>query len=86
MDTQIGAVPWTDLQGNFQNTASVHSVTAFEDCICFHLLLVFSKDAAEQKKYYINHPLKKPQNIPVRNFEDCVEKLYSYSAASGIDW
>jgi hypothetical protein len=53
-------------------------VTAFEDCVHFHLLSIFSNNAAAQQKYYINHQLKNPQKILIRNFADRVEKLNSY--------
>ena len=78
MDAQIGAAPWTDLQGNVQNFSREHYVQSFKDCVTFHLLSVFSNDAAEHQKYYISHYIKKPWKIPIRNFEDRIENLNSY--------
>jgi hypothetical protein len=46
--------------------------------VTFHLLSVFSNNAAEQQKYYISHYIKKPQRIPIRNFADRIKKLNSY--------
>ncbi len=78
VDTQIRVIPWTDLQGNVQNIACVHSVDSFRECVKFHLLLVFAYDTAEHQKYYISHYLKKPRKIPLRNFSDRIEMLNSY--------
>ena len=78
MAAQIGATGWTDLQGNVHGVAKEHSVESFRDCVKFHLLSVFSHDAGEQQKYYIGHYLKKPRQIPIRNFADCLEQLNSY--------
>ena len=44
----------------------------------FHLLQVFSDDAAEQQKYYINIHLKKPAKVTILHFADPVEQLNSY--------
>ena len=61
VDSQIGVIPWTDLQGNVQNFALEHSVDSFRECVKFHLLSVFAPDAAEHPKYYISHYIKKKQ-------------------------
>ena len=53
VDTQIGVIPWTDLQGNVQNIACENSIDFFLDCVKFHLLTDFAYDAAEHQKYYI---------------------------------
>jgi hypothetical protein len=76
--TQVGVMPWTDLQGNVLNYIREHSAGSFRDCVKFHLLSVFLHDAAEHQKYYISHYLKKPRKIPVRNFSDGIEMLNSY--------
>ena len=78
--TQVGIAPWTDLYGTVHVTAREPSKTAFEDCVTFHLLSVFPNDAAERQKYYINHQLKKPRRIPIRNFANRIEQLNSYIA------
>ena len=85
MEIQIGAAPWTDLQGHIHVSSREHSVVAFEDCVCFHLLSIFSNDAVEQQKYYINHLNKKPCKVLIKNFANHIEKLNSYSGAPGID-
>jgi hypothetical protein len=78
VETQVVATPWTDLKGNLQNPARKHSVESFRDCVKFHLLSVFSHNAAEQQKYYIIHNIRKTRKIPIRNFADRIEKLNSY--------
>jgi hypothetical protein len=44
----------------------------------FHLLTVFSINAAEQEKYYITNVLKKPQHVSMRQFVPRVEQLNAY--------
>ena len=78
VDSQVGVMPWTDLQGTVNNVERDHSAESFMDCVKFHLLTVFSCDAAEHQKYYISHYLKKPRKIPFRNFCDRIEQLNSY--------
>ena len=58
VDTQVGVMPWMDLQGNVHQAVSEYSTDSFRDCVKFHLLLVFTYDAAEHRKYYICHQLK----------------------------
>ena len=55
-------------------------VKSFKDCVNFHLLTVFSQDAAEQQKYYIyiNVDLKKTSKVTSCQFVDCMEQLNSY--------
>jgi len=76
--SQVGAAPWTDLQGNKYEEESGNSMESFQDCITFHLLDVFPGDAAEQQRYYISKVLKKPQQVPVRYFFQRVEQLNGY--------
>ena len=78
VDSQIGVMPWTDLQGVVNNVEREYSDVSFRDCVKFHLLTVFTMDAAEHQKYYISHSLKKPRKIPWRFFCDRIEQLNSY--------
>jgi len=68
VDTQVEVTPWTDLQGNVHQTKRAHSADYFRDCIKFHLLSVFTYDAAEHQKYYISHQLKNSRKVLLRNF------------------
>ena len=57
--SQIGANPWTDLKGTVHTVSRIPLVQSFEDCVTFHLLMVFPQDSAEQERYYVNMHLKK---------------------------
>ena len=39
--SQIGAAPWTNLQGNEHKKEQDKSMESFQDCITFHLLVMF---------------------------------------------
>ncbi len=51
---------------------------SFNNCVMFYLLTVFPNNAAEQEKYYLSNVLKKPQQVGVRQFIQCVEQLNTY--------
>jgi hypothetical protein len=76
--SQVGAAPWTDIQGNKYEKERCKSMETFQDCITFHLLDMFPGDAAKQQRYYISNVLKKPQRVPVRYFFQRVEHLNGY--------
>ena len=76
---QIGVTPWTDLKGKeHKDKARQKTVKSFKDCVRFHLLQVFSDDAAEYQKYYISNHLKKPAKVTIRHFAARVEQLNAY--------
>ena len=77
---QIGVTPWTNLKGKTQNMTQEKTKASFDDCTKFHLMTVFSEDAAEQQKFYISNCLKKPTRVMVRAFFTHVEQLNSYVA------
>ena len=77
---QIGVTPWTNLKGKTQNTIQERTKSSFHDCTKFHLMTIFSEDAAEQQKFYISNCLKKPMRVTVRAFFTNVEQLNSYVA------
>jgi hypothetical protein len=47
ISSQVGAVPWTDLQGNKHKKERGMNMESFQDCITFHLLDMFPGNAAE---------------------------------------
>jgi hypothetical protein len=53
---------------------------SFDNCIMFHLLTVFPNNTVEQEKYYLSNVLKKPQQVGMRQFVQCVEQLNAYVA------
>ena len=76
---QIGTIPWTDLKGKIHSDKPRQkTVKSFKDCVRFHLLTVFSDDAAERQRFYINNHLKKPAKVTIRHFAARVEQLNSY--------
>ncbi len=66
--SQVGAAPWTDLQGNEHAEAREKGIQSFKDCITFHLLDMFPNNAAEQQCFNISNVLKKPQQVTVQHF------------------
>jgi hypothetical protein len=53
---------------------------SFNNCVMFHLLTVFSNNAAEQENYYLSNLLKKPQRVGIRQFLQRIEQLNAYVA------
>ena len=78
VSSQVGAAPWTDLQGNKHEKELGKSIEFFQDCITFHLLDMFPGNAAKQQHFYISNVLKKPQRVPIRYFFQRVEQLNGY--------
>jgi hypothetical protein len=77
---QTESNPYVDLQGVSQTGPRGMSCKLFDDCIFFHLLVMFPINVAEQEKYYITKILKKPQRINVHKFVRQVEKLNAFIA------
>jgi hypothetical protein len=75
---QTEADPYQDLQGLNRKGPRGMPRKSFEDCVMFHLLIVFPNNAAEQERYYITNVLKKPQRVSIRQFLQHVEQLNSY--------
>ncbi len=48
------------------------------DCITFHLLTVFQSDTAETQCFYISNELKKPNQVPIRQFVQRIQQLIGY--------
>ena len=67
VSSQVGAAPWTDLQGNKHKKEHGKSMKSFQDCITFHLLDMSPGNAAKQQRFFISNVLKKPQRVPVRS-------------------
>jgi hypothetical protein len=75
---QTKADPYKDLKGMSKKGPRGLLRESFDKCVMFHLLTVFSNNAAEQKKYYLSNVLKKPQRVGIRQFVQCVEQLNAY--------
>jgi hypothetical protein len=72
--------PNKDLKGVSRKGPRGLSCESSNDCVMFHLLTVFSNNAAEQEKYYLFNVLKKPRRVGIRRFVQRVEQLNAYIA------
>jgi hypothetical protein len=75
---QTKTAPWEDLKGTVHTEQGKKTWESFLHCVNFHLRTVFRHDAGELVKYYITNVLKKPNQVPVRQFIKRVEQLNSY--------
>jgi hypothetical protein len=72
--------PFKDLQGVSRKGPRGLLCKSFDDCMMFHLLTAFPKNAAEHEKYYLSNLLKKPQRVGVHQFVQCIKQLNTYFA------
>eukprot|EP00804_Cyclotella_cryptica_P015513 CCRYP_003554-RA/>CCRYP_003554-RA protein AED:0.37 eAED:1.00 QI:0/0/0/1/1/1/2/0/455 len=73
--------PWEKIikaQGEPHTEIPKKTWDLFHECVTFHLLQVFRRDAGEALKYYITNTLKKPNWVSIRQFFVQVEQLNSY--------
>ncbi len=77
---QMEVDPYKDLKGASKKGPMGLKRESFDKCIMFHLLTVFPNNAAEQEKNYLSNVLKKPQQVGIRQFVQCVEQLNTYVA------
>ncbi len=72
--------PWIGVNGKSNKGIQVKSWISFMDCIELHKLTVFPADAAEKQHYYMQHTIKKPQQVTVRQFVSSMGVLNDYLA------
>jgi hypothetical protein len=77
---QTEAYPFNDFQGMSRNGPTGLTRESFNNCIMFHLLIVFPNNAAEEEKYYLSNVLKKPQRVGIRQFIQHIEQLNDFVA------
>jgi hypothetical protein len=77
---QTEADPFMDLQGVSRKGPRGLMWESFNNCVMFHILTVFSNNAAEQEKYYLSNVLKKLQRVGICQFIQRVEQLNVYVA------
>ncbi len=53
---------WAGVNGQMTTGRHPHSWIAFQDCLELHKLTVFTADAAERQRYYIQQAVHKPQS------------------------
>ncbi len=75
---QTEADPFKDLQGVSRKGPRGLLHESFNECGMFHILTVFTNNAAEQEKYYLSNVRKKPQRVGIRQFVQRVEQLNAY--------
>jgi hypothetical protein len=69
---------WAGVNGKRNEGKCVKSFAAFLDCLELHKLTVFTHDAAERQKYYIQQQVCKLQRATVRQCISRVEVLNGY--------
>jgi hypothetical protein len=57
---QVNCDQWKNLQGAIQSPACDKSISAFNDCVTYHLLTCFTNDVADRQKRYMMHSHCKP--------------------------
>ncbi len=72
--------PWIGVNGKSNKGLCIHSWLSFMDCIKLHKLTVFSADAAEKQRYYMQEMMKKPQQVTVHQFMSRMGVLNDYLA------
>ena len=66
---------WADVDGKRHDEKHPKTWTSFQECVELHKLTVFTHDAAERQKCYIQMTVRKPQRATVREFISHVETL-----------
>ena len=69
---------WAGADGERHNGKRPKGFKAFMDCLELHKLTVFTADAAERQRYYVQQGIRKPQRATVRQFISRVEVLNGY--------
>jgi hypothetical protein len=69
---------WAGLNGEKHEGKCPRTWASFKDCLELHKLTVFSTDAAERQKFYIQQGVRKPQRATVRQYLSCIEVLNRY--------
>jgi hypothetical protein len=69
---------WAGANGERHDEKRPKGFKAFLDCLELHELTVFTADAAERQRYYIQQGVRKPQRATVRQFISRVEVLSGY--------
>ena len=72
--------PWVTVNGVSHKGPHAKTWASFLGCIELHKLTIFSCDAVELQRYYMQQRVKKPQRIPVRSFMARMGLLNDYLA------
>jgi hypothetical protein len=77
---QMASDPYMDLQGISKKGPRGPLRKSFDNCVMFHLLVMFPNNVAEQERYYIKNVLKQSQCISMCPFVQSIEQLNAYIA------
>jgi hypothetical protein len=69
---------WAGLNGEKHEGKRLRTWASFKDCLELHKLTIFSMDAAERQKFYIQQGIQKPQRATVHQYVLRVEVLNGY--------
>jgi hypothetical protein len=69
---------WASLTGAKNEGKRPRTWASFKDCLELHKLTVFTIDAAERQKFYIQQGVRKPQRATVRQYVSRMEVLNGY--------
>ena len=69
---------WEDIYGDTHDKTPTNTWDSFIECVTIHLQQVFRHDVGNALKYCITNKLRKPNQIPIRQFLVQVEQLNSY--------
>ena len=69
---------WAALNGAKHEGKRPRTWASFKDCLELHKLTVFTIDAAERQKFYIQQGVRKPQRATVRQYVSRMEVLNGY--------
>ncbi len=72
--------PWVAVDGSLNQGPHKNTWDSFLDCIELNKLTIFSYDAAELQRYYMQQHVRKPQRVRVRAFVTRMGLLNNYMA------
>jgi hypothetical protein len=75
ISSKYDTVPWTNLQGEEEETELEYNLDSFEMMWVFWMRTVFPEDAAEQHQEYLTHCIRYPYWLPPRKFANRIKQL-----------
>jgi hypothetical protein len=79
ISSKYDTVPWTNLQGEEEETELEYNLDSFEMMWVFWMRTVFPEDAAEQHQEYLTHCIRYPYWLPPRKFAIRMKQLNGYT-------
>ena len=77
VQAQMTKCPWEDIYGVTHDKTPTKTWDSFMECITFHLQQMFRHDVDKTLKYYIMNTMRKPNQIPIRQFLVQVKQINS---------